>query len=76
MDREDLFEIDQRLVSMKNNWDLLYPILEILNLTEMEYPRDTYRFINMMNDKFKSFSKIESKKELKKLIKTKKILRE
>lgn len=76
MDREDLFEIDQRLVSMKNNWDLLYPILEILNLTEMDYPRDTYRFINMMNDKFKSFSKIESKKELKKLIKTKKILRE
>lgn len=76
MDKEDLFEIDQRLVSMKNNWDLLYPILEILNLTEMDYPRDTYRFINMMNDKFKSFSKIESKKELKKLIKTKKLLRE
>lgn len=76
MDREDLFEIDQKLVSMKNNWESIYPILEILNLTEMEYPRDTYRFINMMNDKFKSFSKIESKKELKKLIKTKKLLRE
>lgn len=76
MDREDLFEIDQKLVSMKNNWESIYPILEILNLTEMEYPRDMYRFINMMNDKFKSFSKIESKKELKKLIKTKKLLRE
>lgn len=76
MDKEELFEIDQKLVSMKNNWDSIYPILEVLNLDEMKYPKDTYKFITMMDEKFKSFSKIKTKKELKNLIKTKKILRE
>lgn len=76
MNKDELLEIDQKLVSMKNNWDSLYPILEVLNLNEMKYDRDTYKFITMMDEKFKSFSKIKSKKELKNLIKTKKILRE
>lgn len=76
MNKEELFEIDQKIVDMKHNWDNLYPILEVLNLAEMTYIKETSSFIKMMDKKFNSFSKIKTKKELKKIIKTKKLLRE
>lgn len=76
MTEDELLNVDDKLVQVRNNWEDIYRVLEVLNLYELTYPSETEKFIRMMDEKINSFPKIKSVKELKKIIKVKKILRD